>query len=331
LKVDDLAIVIPAYQAEAFLPLVLPAARAAARGRPIVVVDAGSTDGTAAKAEALGVRVVRLPERAGPAEARNAGVQAVEAEVVLFLDSDCVAHFDAVQLVLAAFRAERDLVAVSGSYDDDPPERNFASSYMNLRHCFTHHRARRVGSAFWAGCGAVKREAFVQAGGFDARRYPRPMIEDVELGLRLAKLGKLRLDPRIQVTHLKRWSLRSVVSTDIACRARPWSELILETGKLPDDLNLRRSQRVAAAIAPLVLLSIAALPVAVAMGASSLAGLFAFPVLVSLVLQLDLFAFLRRRRGVLFAAAAFVFHQAHLVYSAATFAWCAARARKNAS
>ena len=324
---DDLAIVMPAYQAERFLSKTLPAAVAAARGRPVIVVDAGSTDATGKRAVELGARVVRLPQRAGPAEARNAGVAAVEAEIVLFVDADCVAHADVVELVLAAFRAEKSLVAISGSYDDDPPERNFASSYMNLRHCFTHHRARRVGTAFWAGCGAVRREAFLQAGGFDARRYPRPMIEDVELGLRLAKLGKLRLDPRIQVKHLKRWTIGSVIDTDIRSRAVPWTELIRESGSMPDDLNLRRSQRMAALLAPFVLLAAAALPVGLALPSPAIVAACSAVLVASLALQLDLMRFFRRRRGLLFAIAAFFFHQVHLVYSAATFVLVSMRRR----
>lgn len=324
---DDLVIVIPAYDAALYLPLTMSAATAAARGRKIVVVDAGSNDRTAARGKELGARVVRLPKRAGPAEARNAGVDGVQAEIVLFIDADCVPHLDVVERVLAAFKAEPNLVAISGSYDDDPPERNFASSYMNLRHSFTHHRARRESSVFWAGCGAVRREAFLHAGGFDARRYPRPMIEDLELGLRLAPLGKLRIDPRIQVKHLKRWSLASVVRTDIASRALPWFELILESGKMPDDLNFRRSQRIAAALAPLTLASMAVLPFAVAMPNSYLVAACAAVIATSLALQLDLVMFFRRRRGFTFAVLAFVFHQIHLVYSSVTFALCAMRRR----
>ncbi|MFN0009032.1 MAG: glycosyltransferase [Planctomycetota bacterium] len=326
---NDLAIVIPAYQAEKFLPLSLPAAVSAARGRTVLVVDAGSTDRTSSRAVEHGARVVRLPERAGPAEARNAGVDSVEAEVILFLDADCVAHQDVVERVLAAFRAEPKLVGLTGSYDDDPPERNFASSYMNLRHSFTHHRARREGPAFWAGCGAVRREAFLQAGGFDARRYPRPMIEDIELGLRLAKIGKMRLDPRIQVGHLKRWTIASVIDTDIRCRARPWSELILESGAMPDDLNLRWSQRVAAILAPFALLAIALLPLGLARPSSALVAACAAVLVGSLALNLDLARFFRRRRGLAFATAAFFFHQVHLVYSSATFALVALRRKRS--
>lgn len=56
----------------------------------VVVVDDGSTDGTAAAAARPGVRVVRLPENRGKAAAMAAGVEASQGDVLLFLDADLV-------------------------------------------------------------------------------------------------------------------------------------------------------------------------------------------------------------------------------------------------
>jgi GT2 family glycosyltransferase len=312
----ELAVVVPAYDAVRFLGRSLPALRAAEPELPVVVVDAGSTDGTGALARELGARVVRLPEREGPAGARNAGVAAALSEVVLFVDADCVLHADAIARVRDAFRAEPELVALCGSYDAHPPERNFFSLYMNLRHHYTHQRARREPASFWAGCGAVRREAFLRAGGFDAERYPRPEIEDIELAGRLRRLGRLRLDPELQVTHLKRWTFRSVVETDVFRRALPWARLIRETGKLPDDLNLRRSQRLAAALAPVALLALPLGAWAAATGRLGLAAACGAALAASLTLSGRMLACFARSAGPSFAVRAWLFHQVHLVYSA---------------
>ena len=121
-------IVIPAYNAEAYLPKVVPAAlRAAEDVGEVVVVDAGSSDATSRLAEELGARVIQLPERAGPAQARNVGVHDVSADVVLFVDSDCVVHADVVKRVCEEFAADSRLVALCGSYDSEPPDPSFAS------------------------------------------------------------------------------------------------------------------------------------------------------------------------------------------------------------
>jgi len=316
---NEIAVVIPAYNAAHQLRKSLPQTRHCFPNVPVLVVDAGSTDETEAVARSLGARVLSLSARAGPAQARNAGARAVEAETILFLDADCVPHPDVPERVRAAFRTHPDLVALTGSYDAEPAETGFFSLYMNLRHHFTHQRARTEPATFWAGCGAVRREAFLRAGGFDAERYPRPQIEDIELGTRLRRFGRLRLDPELQVTHLKRWSLRSVVETDIWSRAIPWARLILETGELENDLNLRRSQRVAAALAPLVLLALPAGTWAAWTGRWSLLATCAAIIGVSLLLNGDMTRFFARARGPRFAAAAWLFHQIHLVYSAAAF------------
>lgn len=315
-----LAVVMPAYQAAAFLPRTLPPILASARGAEVVVVDPGSTDDTAKIAEALGARVVRLGRRAGPAEARNAGVETIDAEVVLFIDSDCIAHPDTLDRVRRAFAARPDLVSLTGSYDDSPPEQNFFAQYMNLRHHRTHQIASRENATFWAGCGAVRTDAFRRAGGYDAVLYPRPMIEDIELGMRLRPLGPAHLDPDLHVTHLKRWTLASTVTTDIFCRAVPWSRLLLERGGMPNDLNLRFSQRIAAVVALPALFALPSILVLLALVDPAWTAIPIAVIALSVALNFDLLRFFAQRRGLLFAVGAWWFHQAHLVYSAATFA-----------
>lgn len=323
----SVAIVMPAFNAALLLPEVLPAVLRAAGGATVLVVDPGSSDGTAQTAEQLGARVVRLPHPAGPARARNIGVAHVEENVVLFLDADCVPRADVVERVRAAFAAAPELVCLSGSYDDSPRDPGFFSQYMNLRHHYTHHRAQREDATFWAGCGAVRRDAFLAVGGFDAQRFPRPQIEDIELGYRLRRVGRARLDPELQVQHLKRWTLRGAVYTDIVERGVPWSELMLEQGEVPNDLGLGTSQRIAAGLAPVALLSIPALVVALltARGSMTLAALLVLG--ASLGLQRDFVAQLARLRGPGFAARAWAFHQVHLSYSGFTFAACWLRHR----
>ncbi len=83
-------------------------------------------------------------------------------------------------------------------------------------------------------------------------RYPQPSIEDIELGGRLARQGRILLDPAIQGTHLKEWSLGSMVRTDFGRRGVPWVSLLVSRRELPATLNLGARERASVVAALLV-------------------------------------------------------------------------------
>jgi len=68
----------------------------------------------------------------------------------------------------------------------------------------------------------MRSDVFQDAGGFDARRYPHPSVEDIELGMRVARSGaRILLDPKLQGRHLKSWTLSQMVQTDLLRRGVP--------------------------------------------------------------------------------------------------------------
>ncbi len=251
--VSPVSIVIPAHNAAAHLDACLAhLAQSVVAPLECIVVDDGSTDTTAEVAHRYGATVIRAEARGGPARARNVGAGAARGDILLFLDADVCVRPDTVARVAAAFRSDPALDALIGSYDDAPEAPDFLSQYKNLLHCFTHQTARREASTFWSGCGAIKREVFSAHSGF-AEGYERPAIEDIELGYRLAVARrKVILDRTLLVKHLKRWTLWSLLRTDIMDRGIPWTELILRDGRMPNDLNVQLSQRVSAALALLL-------------------------------------------------------------------------------
>lgn len=213
-----------------------------------VVVDDGSTDESQAVARELGAQVV--PSSGGPhgpAFARNRGAEAASGEVLFFVDADVVIHRDALSRVARTLVEHPDVDAVFGSYDESPDASEFVSQYKNLFHHFVHQQGNEDGATFWSGCGAVRRQAFFGVAGFDEKRYPRPSIEDIDLGYRLRAAGsRILLNKEIQAKHLKRWTLRGMTESDVFDRAIPWTLLILRDRNLPNDLNLRLSQRMCA-------------------------------------------------------------------------------------
>jgi GT2 family glycosyltransferase len=214
----------------------------------LIVVDDGSTEDVRAVAAPL-ARVIRLDPQAGVAAARNRGAGASTRPVLCFLDADVVIHADT--LALGRDRMSDPAIdALIGSYDDAPDAASTVSRFKNLAHHYFHQRAAGPVSSFWGACGFIRRDIFTEAGGFDERRFSEPSIEDVELGWRLSDRGRrIVLDPRVQVTHLKRWTLGTLVITDVVRRAMPWIRWSIERRKLPAELNASVEQRLAAPIA----------------------------------------------------------------------------------
>lgn len=226
-------------------------------GYEVIVVDDASTDHTPEVARRARARILRLERQSGPAAARNRGAAAARGEIVVFIDADVCVTPQTLAQFIAVFDEHPDVSAAFGSYDTRPAERRLISQYKNLLHHFVHQQGDPQASTFWSGCGAVRRAVFLQLGGFSAH-YGRPCIEDIELGLRLRAAGhRILLDRNIQVTHLKRWTLRGLIKTDVFDRAVPWTQLILRERSAPNDLNLKSSQRASGALCCLAALAFA--------------------------------------------------------------------------
>jgi len=311
----QLSIIVPVYNNPKDLRHCLEALIAnCVPGAEIIVVDDGSTDGTPGVAAEMGVRVVRLLVNSGQSAARNQGVRHAQGDILFFVDSDVVVMPGAISRVKRFFEEHEDVAAVFGSYDASPRASGVVSQYRNLLHHFVHQQGDSEASTFWAGCGAVRRRAFEEVGGFDEKRFSG-RIEDIELGYRLRRAGhRIFLDKGLQGTHLKKWTLRSMIHTDVTRRAIPWSRLILESQKAPNDLNLKSEQRLSVVLAALasifLVLSLFRLEwLNASMGA--LAGV--------MVLNRNLYAFFLRQRGIFFAAACIPLHLLYYLYSGLSY------------
>jgi glycosyltransferase involved in cell wall biosynthesis len=289
-------VVIPATDAAPFLDRCLTSLAAAADGPDeVIVVDEPS------------MSVV---------EARNAGARRASAEILVFIDSDVLVHADAFTRIRAAFAADGDLAGVIGSYDDSPTADGAISGFRNLLHHHVCVAASGPVSTFWTGLGAIRRDAFESASGFDDDlRWPRQsrdqrdFMADVSLGIRLAEAGhRLVLDPGIQGTHAKRWTLSQMVYTDFLLRGVPWVRLLLRRKHAPSYLNLGWRHRISALVS---LLSIGAL-------FRRRAARFAAMLTALVVLNRAFYMLLLRRRGPAQAVAGIFVHIIHHLASLAS-------------
>jgi GT2 family glycosyltransferase len=315
-KKPDISVIIPVHRGGSqFLQCISSVAGASPPPSEIIVVSDGNPEDFLNWTEYYGVRVLRLQDRKGPARARNHGARTAEGNILFFLDADVMIHANAVAQVEKAFRLESGVAAVFGSYDDEPAAPNFLSQYKNLFHHHTHQTAREEASSFWGACGAIRREVFLELGGFD-ERYNRPSIEDVELGYRLRKCGyRIRLIKDLKVKHLKRWGFWSLLKSDWFDRAIPWTDLILRGGGFVNDLNLSIINR-------LSVIFIYAMLASLLFGAIYTAWLFALlPFLAAMLFffNFGLYLFFKKKRGWRFSLKAIPVHWFYFFYCGLAF------------
>jgi glycosyltransferase involved in cell wall biosynthesis len=144
------SVVIPAYNEEEAIAEVVAAARARAGWREVLVVDDGSGDRTAERAEAAGARVVRHPYNKGNGAAVKTGIREAQGEVVLLLDADGQ-HDPADMLRLTAPIGVFDMVIGARSFADQPAVRALGNAvFMALASWLTGRRILDLTSGFRA-------------------------------------------------------------------------------------------------------------------------------------------------------------------------------------
>lgn len=177
----------------------------------IVAVDDGSSDGSTIGLEtALGCqgRVLRLTPNLGRCAARNAGAMAAkDADLLLFVDGDCIPEQRLVTSHVAACTAGADVsfgnLLVSGD-----------SFWARLQRDAAARRIRRFQSGeswvFTTANVAIRRNLFVTSGGFDLA-FNRYGFEDRDLFARLAAAGAHHVfSSKAAVVHADEISLTSV-------------------------------------------------------------------------------------------------------------------------
>ncbi len=281
-----------------------------------IVVDDGSTDNSVQIAHAYGVRTISgSPIHGGPARARNLGAHVAHGELLFFLDADVAVQPGTISHAVATMTSDPNLAACFGSYDDNPSEQNFLSQYRNLLHHYVHQTSHVDAGTFWSGCGMIWRDIFREMDGFDPELFKRPSIEDIDLGYRLRNAGyQIRLEKLLLVQHMKRWTPKNMIVTDIRDRALPWTRLIVEGGSLPNDLNLQTPQRWSTAVTFFMMFAL-------------ISSLFWSPALLFLPLCMfallglnqDFYTFLRENRGWRFVLMALPWHWLYYFYSGTSF------------
>ncbi len=166
----------------------------------LLVVDDGSTDGTAEVAASFpGVRVLSQAN-AGPAAARNLGAREASGDILLFTDDDCVPQPGWLSAMLQPF-AEGEVVGVKGIYRTR--QRQLTARFVQVE----YEDKYRIMAALPAidfidtYSAGFRRERFLEMGGYDAS-FPVACAEDIELSYRMSACGwHMRFVPTAAVCH----------------------------------------------------------------------------------------------------------------------------------
>ena len=198
----SLSVVVPVHNGAATLgPCLVALTAALPPGAEVIVVDDGSTDGTAALLEGWPFTVVRHAEQRGTSAARNSGWRATSGEIVVFLDADMVLEPSALERLVAVMDAEPGLLGVNGFVDIEPGAGGLVSAFANTSIHYQHQgHGTRVASAYTAICG-LRRDTLQGMGGWDERWFSR-YADDVVTRFHLPS-GSLAAHPEIRGRHLK--------------------------------------------------------------------------------------------------------------------------------
>lgn len=199
----DVSVVIPAYNAARTLGETLDSVVGQTFGDfEVILIDDGSTDGTATVAAASGdprVRVIRTANN-GVSNARNLGIAQSKGELIAFLDADDLWEPDKLERQVALLKARPDIgICVTGAIRVDALSRPIAPMPL-FEHSDDYTRDLLLHSNI-AGCtcsGVVRRGLLQAVGGFEpGLQY----CEDWSLWIRLSLRTEFGViaDPLVRV------------------------------------------------------------------------------------------------------------------------------------
>jgi glycosyltransferase involved in cell wall biosynthesis len=312
---NRLSVIVPFHRGLSFLERSLAALASRPDGTELVVAADGAVDDCHALAARYGARVVEIEGPRGPAVARNRAAAVASGDILVFVDSDVVVTPGMLGRLLQFFDRDPGAAAVFGAYDDTPGDPGFVSQYKNLAHAFIHRNAEGQAQTFWAGFGAVRRTPFDAVGGFD-ERFTVPSVEDIDLGYRLTIAGfRVMLEPWLTACHLKRWTVRGMIASDVRDRGIPWTQLMLRYGRMNSNLNVKSSARLCVVLAYLTL-------AAMALAIVDVRAMLVVPIGLAALffLDRDYYLYFLRERGFWFGLRVFPLHFLYHLYNGISFA-----------
>ncbi len=163
---------------------------------PVLIIDQGDDTETTARivAESEQRHRVRhvVDDGRGASRARNLGLSIAQTPVVVFIDDDCEAHPGAITLLVEALTADPTIGVAFGTVAAPAVEGGFIPTYLPPRRQVLRGRLSKLRDGGIGALMAVRRDASIEAGGFDERIGAGTFLaacEDGEFAYRLLRDG----------------------------------------------------------------------------------------------------------------------------------------------
>jgi len=209
------SVIIPALNEERLLPRAIDSVSPFAA--EVLVVDGASGDRTVEVAGSAGTRI--LSGCRGRAPQLNCGARAAAGDILLFLHADCALGLGAGQAIAGALA---DPAVIGGCFSLRVDSEETAMRWVGFG---SNLRARFLGLPYGDQALFVWRRDFEAAGGF----RDIPLMEDVDLVLRLRRRGRLVCLPETVTTSPRHWESRGPTLTTLL----NWLALLLFLAGVP--------------------------------------------------------------------------------------------------
>ncbi|GAB2972194.1 glycosyltransferase [Amycolatopsis acidiphila] len=188
---DPVSVIVPAYNELANIEITIRSILANGHPLEVIVVDDGSTDGTADFVEGLGLDRVRVIRQAngGKATALNTGIAHARHELIVMVDGDTMFEPDTVRRIVQPF-ADSGVGAVSGNVKIANRD-TFLTRLQHIEYVVGFTIDRRVQDLLGSMCtipgaaGAFRRRALLGVGGVSQET----LAEDTDLTIALGRAG----------------------------------------------------------------------------------------------------------------------------------------------
>jgi glycosyltransferase involved in cell wall biosynthesis len=258
----------------------------------LIMVDDGSTDNSVEVAEQLGVRVIHTERNQGAGAARNLGAEHAKGDILVFVDSDVAIYPDAIEVAVAMLADNPRLGAVCSIHDPEPLIRDSRfEEYRSLQYYYWVASSEGPISFLFSAMCAIPRSVFEEIGLF------KPWLrhnDEVDYGQRLTQRYEMVLTSTVRSRQDHDEALRPLLRKMFR-RARDRVPLYAQRRRFAR--GFETSNRAGGSLAALAAVGTAAAPLVLGPAGAALP---VFALAVSVVADLGMYRFVRRRRGTLF-------------------------------